>query len=70
MIILLWVVNCGLSRLFASEGLVTDTGIREPEDQFGLMMMAVSALSKQEDDSAVIALFEQHLFWSVSLFKS
>ncbi len=25
-----------------AKGLVTDTGIREPEDQFGLMMMAVS----------------------------
>lgn len=44
-----------------AKGLVTDTGIREPEDQFGLMMMAVSALAEQEDDSAVIALFEQHL---------
>ncbi|MEX0422154.1 molecular chaperone [Providencia rettgeri] len=44
-----------------TKGLVTDTGVREPEDQFGLMMMAVSALAEQEDDSAVITLFEQHL---------
>ncbi|MBV2190550.1 MULTISPECIES: TorD/DmsD family molecular chaperone [Providencia] len=44
-----------------TKGLVTDTGLREPEDQFGLMMMAVSALAEQEDDSAIITLFEQHL---------
>lgn len=49
-------------RHFLQEkGLVTDTGIREPEDQFGLMMMAISALAEQEDNNAIIALFEQHL---------
>ncbi|HGN1708183.1 TPA: molecular chaperone [Providencia rettgeri] len=44
-----------------TKGLVTDTGIREPEDQFGLMMMAISALAEQGDDNAIITLFEQYL---------
>ncbi|WP_272693963.1 TorD/DmsD family molecular chaperone [Providencia sp. PROV036] len=53
-----------------TKGLVTDTGLREPEDQFGLMMMAVSALAEQEDDSAIITLFEQYLLpWAYRYLK-
>lgn len=44
-----------------SKGLVTDTGMREPEDQFGLMLMAMSALAEQGEDDAIIELLEQHL---------
>lgn len=48
-------------NLLQSNGLVTDTGIREPEDQFGLMLMAISALAEQKNDDAIIELLEQHL---------
>ncbi|NIH22388.1 TorD/DmsD family molecular chaperone [Providencia heimbachae] len=47
------------------KGLVTETGVREPEDQFGLMLMAISALAEQGEDEAIIILLEQHLLpWS------
>lgn len=48
-------------NLLESKGLVTDTGIREPEDQFGLMLMAISALAEQGEDQAIVELLEQHL---------
>ncbi|WP_369310812.1 Tat proofreading chaperone DmsD [Providencia rettgeri] len=48
-------------NLLQSKGLVTDTGIREPEDQFGLMLMAISALAEQGEDEAIVELLEQHL---------
>ncbi|EJD6044062.1 molecular chaperone [Providencia rettgeri] len=44
-----------------SKGLVTNTGVREPEDQFGLIMMAISALAEQGQEAAITVLFEQHL---------
>ncbi|EFB71301.1 cytoplasmic chaperone TorD [Providencia rustigianii DSM 4541] len=43
------------------QGLVTNTGIREPEDQFGLMLMAISALAEQGENAAIIELLEKHL---------
>lgn len=48
-------------QFLMTHGLITDTGVREPEDQFGLMMMAISALCEQEQTEAVMTLFEQHL---------
>ncbi|WP_353167670.1 molecular chaperone [Providencia sp.] len=48
-------------NLLQSKGLVTDTGIREPEDQFGLMLMAISALAEHGEDDAIVELLEQHL---------
>ncbi|WP_353243130.1 molecular chaperone [Providencia sp.] len=48
-------------NLLQSKGLITDTGIREPEDQFGLMLMAISALAEQGENDAIIELLEQHL---------
>lgn len=48
-------------HLLQSKGLITDTDIREPEDQFGLMLMAISALAEQGCDDAIIELLEQHL---------
>ena len=48
-------------QFLMSKGLVTETGIREPEDQFGLMLMAISALAEQGEDEAIIVLLEQHL---------
>ncbi|EKT63917.1 TorD/DmsD family molecular chaperone [Providencia burhodogranariea] len=48
-------------QFLMAHGLTTDTGIREPEDQFGLMMMAISALCEQEQTEAAISLLEQHL---------
>ena len=38
---------------------------REPEDHFGLMLLAIADLSKQDKTETVIVLCEQHLFtWS------
>lgn len=44
-----------------NKGLVTETGVREPEDQFGLMLMAISALAEQGQEHAITELLEQHL---------
>ena len=48
-------------QFLMSHGLVTDTGLREPEDQFGLMLMAISALAERGQDDAIVELLEQHL---------
>ncbi|CAG9423144.1 Tat proofreading chaperone DmsD [Providencia alcalifaciens] len=48
-------------QFLMAHGLVTDTGLREPEDQFGLMLMAISALAEQGQDDAIVELLEQHL---------
>ncbi|WP_240206100.1 MULTISPECIES: molecular chaperone TorD family protein [Vibrio] len=48
-----------------------DTGMREPEDQIGLMLFAVSQLVEQEHDiESVKALFSQHLLtWCYRYFE-
>lgn len=40
-----------------------NTGMREPEDQFGLMLMAISQLiEKNKDEAALTTLLSEHLF--------
>lgn len=48
-------------QFLMAHGLVTETGVREPEDQFGLILMAISALAEQEQDESINHLLEQHL---------
>ncbi|MBP6081325.1 MAG: molecular chaperone [Providencia sp.] len=48
-------------QFLMTKGLVTETGVREPEDQFGLILMAISALAEKGEDEAIIVLLEQHL---------
>ena len=42
-------------------GVELDSGLREPEDQFGLMLLALAFLLEQDNQSAAIELLEQHL---------
>lgn len=44
-----------------SQGMVFDSRQSEPEDQFGLMLLACSALLEAGNDAAVDQLFEVHL---------
>ncbi|MBN6042496.1 molecular chaperone [Citrobacter sp. ku-bf4] len=44
-----------------SQGMVFDSRQSEPEDQFGLMLLACSALQEAGNDAAVDQLFEVHL---------
>lgn len=44
-----------------SQGMVFDSRQSEPEDQFGLMLLACSALLEADNDAAVDRLFETHL---------
>ncbi|MDF7670933.1 molecular chaperone [Orbaceae bacterium ESL0721] len=55
-------------RLFLREnGLKLDTGINEPEDQFGLMLMAFALLLEQNQIAAAKSLIDHHLrIWSNS----
>ncbi len=48
-----------------SNGVELDTGLREPEDQFGLMLLAFAYLLEQNKKDAAFELMEQHLLpWS------
>ncbi|CAM4443492.1 molecular chaperone TorD family protein [Vibrio agarivorans] len=51
-------------RQFLREhGIELDTGMREPEDQFGLMLFAVSQFLEQQTDITIVkSLFADHLF--------
>lgn len=47
--------------------IVIQTGINEPEDQFGLMMMALALLIESEQFAAVSTLISEHLMpWAPS----
>ncbi|KHT62859.1 DMSO reductase maturation protein [Photobacterium gaetbulicola] len=48
-------------RFLADKEMSLDTGMREPEDQFGLMLMAMSKLAEAEDREAIKALLSVHL---------
>ena len=48
-------------RFLADKEMSLDTGMREPEDQFGLMLMAMSKLAEAEDSEAIKALLSVHL---------
>ncbi|MBY5946181.1 molecular chaperone TorD family protein [Photobacterium rosenbergii] len=48
-------------RFLADKEMSLDTGMREPEDQFGLMLMAMSKLAEGEDSEAIKALLSVHL---------
>lgn len=48
-------------RFLADREMSLDTGMREPEDQFGLMLMAMSKLAEAEDSEAIKALLSVHL---------
>ncbi|WP_415721318.1 molecular chaperone TorD family protein [Photobacterium ganghwense] len=41
--------------------LALDTGMREPEDQFGLMLMALAKLADEQDGLSVDRLLQTHL---------
>ncbi|WP_117233199.1 TorD/DmsD family molecular chaperone [Vibrio maerlii] len=43
-------------------GVELDTGLREPEDQFGLMLLAFAYLMEQGKNEQATELLEQHLF--------
>jgi len=45
----------------ARESMAIDTGVNEPEDQFGLMLLALAALLEAEKDEAAAELLEIHL---------
>ncbi|UJF16904.1 molecular chaperone TorD family protein [Vibrio sp. SS-MA-C1-2] len=44
-----------------SNEMILDTNLREPEDQFGLMLLAYAYLLEQQKTGAAQALMEQHL---------
>ncbi|MBA5761763.1 molecular chaperone TorD family protein [Vibrio sp. 404] len=44
-----------------AHGLACDTGMREPEDHIGLMLMLVSVLLEQDNQTAVNQLLSEHL---------
>ncbi|MCP4954459.1 MAG: DMSO reductase [Photobacterium aquimaris] len=48
-------------EFLAQQQMVLDTGMREPEDQFGLMLLALANLIEQQQHEAAKALLEQHL---------
>ena len=48
-------------RFLASSGIVLDTQMREPDDQFGLMLLAFAQLLESEKFDASAELLEQHL---------
>ncbi|KPD02503.1 TorD/DmsD family molecular chaperone [Moellerella wisconsensis] len=48
-------------EFLASHGLVSNSYLNEPEDQFGLMLLAITALYEQNKPDAVLTLLEQHL---------
>lgn len=49
-------------EFLAQHQMVLDTGMREPEDQFGLMLLALANLIEQQPDHvAARVLLEQHL---------
>lgn len=53
-------------RFLKQHDIELDTGMREPEDQFGLMLFAVSQIIAQHQDPVLVAqLFSAHLLpWS------
>ncbi|PKH05559.1 DMSO reductase [Moritella sp. Urea-trap-13] len=49
-------------RFLKQHDIELNTGMREPEDQFGLMLFAVSQIIEQHQDQALVEqLFSQHL---------
>ncbi len=48
-------------RFMQDKGLSCDTGMREPEDHVGLLMMLVSLLLEQQDIAAANQLVAEHL---------
>ncbi|SMY15278.1 molecular chaperone TorD family protein [Photobacterium aquimaris] len=48
-------------EFLAQQQMALDTGMREPEDQFGLMLLALANLIEQQQHEAAKALLEQHL---------
>ncbi len=48
-------------QFLAKNDLVSDTYLNEPEDQFGLMLMAIAALCEQTKIPAAVELLEQYL---------
>lgn len=54
-------------QFLSSLALALDSKLNEPEDQFGLMLLALAALLEQEKDNAAILLLETHLLpWAFS----
>lgn len=47
--------------LLARESMAMDTGVNEPEDQFGLMLLALAVLLEAEKLEAAAELLESHL---------
>ncbi|EKT55570.1 TorD/DmsD family molecular chaperone [Providencia sneebia] len=57
-------------QFLAGHSLETETGLREPEDQFGLMLMALSVFGEQEQTDAITTLLEQFLLpWAYRYLK-
>lgn len=48
-------------QFLAQYDLISDSYLQEPEDQFGLMLMAIAVLCEQEKTPAAIKLLEQYL---------
>lgn len=48
-------------RFLANKEMSLDTGMREPEDQFGLMLMAMSKLAETNDSEAIKVMLSVHL---------
>ncbi|MGL5758093.1 molecular chaperone TorD family protein [Plesiomonas sp.] len=49
----------------AEQNICFDSGLNEPEDQIGLMLLALAYLLEQGHDSAAITLLEEHVLpWS------
>ncbi|MCQ1060571.1 Tat proofreading chaperone DmsD [Photobacterium sp. DNB23_23_1] len=48
-------------HFLAEKAMSLDTGMREPEDQFGLMLMAMSKLAETNDNESIKVLLSVHL---------
>lgn len=48
-------------RFLANKDMSLDTGMREPEDQFGLMLMAMSKFAETDDSEAIKVMLSVHL---------
>ncbi|WP_058910079.1 TorD/DmsD family molecular chaperone [Entomohabitans teleogrylli] len=48
-------------QFLLENGLALDSPVNEPDDQFGLMLLAMAALLEQEKFAAATTLLEQHL---------
>ncbi|SCC31633.1 chaperone TorD involved in molybdoenzyme TorA maturation [Gilliamella bombicola] len=57
-------------QFLQQQGLTLNTGINEPEDQFGLMLMAYAILQEKNNPKAAKQLMDEHLLiWSSAYLK-